>query len=498
MRTSPAIPGVPAPPHAPYNGFDMTTPEASLRNLLTRTLDHALAYRDAEPTDPVAAPATYAELLSRFNVPLAAEGTDPTTVIDDLVAAVDGGLHRTTGGRFHGWVIGGTLPSALAADWLTSTWDQNSGAFAVAPAAQVVEEIAGAWLKDILNLPAEASFALVTGCQLAHVTCLAAARHQVLRAHGHDVERYGLFSAPPLRILTSTELHATVNRAARLLGFGESSIVTLPCDTAGKLPATTLKEALEANPTAPTIVLLQAGDVNTGAFDDFATLIPIARQFNAWVHVDGAFGLWAAACPRLAHLTRGVELADSWATDGHKWLNVPYDCGYAIVRNPAAHRAAFSQQASYVEQDAAARNSLDWNPEFSRRARGFATYAALRELGRDGVAALVDRCCRHAHALATRIGALPGAELLSEPQINQGLVRFLDPSPAADHDAFTDRVTAAILADGEALFSNTTWRGQRAMRISVSSWQTSAEDVDRVVAGVSRVLASLRQSLAVR
>jgi len=464
----------------------------SLRNLLNRTLDHAVAYRDAEPAAPVASTATHEDLFARLNVPLTNSGIDATTVIDDLVHAVDGGLHRTSGGRFYGWVIGSTLPSALAADWLTSTWDQNSGAFAVAPAAQVVEEVAGAWLKDVLHLPSEASFALVTGCQMAHVTCLAAARHQVLRDYGHNVERDGLFSAPPIRILTSDQLHATVNRAARLLGLGESSIVALPCDDAGKLPEASLRAALEAHPNAPTIVLLQAGDVNTGAFDDFATLIPLAHKFNAWVHIDGAFGLWAAACPRLAHFTRGVELADSWATDGHKWLNVPYDCGYAFVRNTGAHRAAFAQHASYVEQGSDARNSLDWNPEFSRRARGFATYAALRELGRGGISDLVDRCCRHAHTLATRIGALPGSELLSAPQINQGLVRFLDPSPEAGHDAFTDRVTAAILADGEALFSNTTWRGQRAMRISVSSWQTSDEDVARVVASVSRVLAAMR------
>jgi len=474
----------------------MSTPP-SLHNLLNRTLDHALAYREAEPNSPVAGPASYEELLSRLNLPLTESGVDAATVIDDLVRGVDGGLNRTTGGRFYGWVIGGTLPSALAADWLTSTWDQNSGAFAVAPAAQVVEEIAGKWLKQVLHLPAEASFALVTGCQLAHVTCLAAARHQVLRDHGYDVERDGLFAAPPIRILTSTELHATVNRAARLLGFGESSIVALPSNHAGQLPEPSLRTALEAHPHAPTIVLLQAGDVNIGAFDDFATLIPLAHEFNAWVHIDGAFGLWASACPRLAHLTRGVELADSWATDGHKWLNVPYDCGYAFVRNSVAHRAAFAQRASYVEQGAQARNSLDWNPEFSRRARGFATYAALRELGREGISALIARCCEHAHTLASRIGALPGAELLAEPQINQGLVRFLAPasnSTEADHDAFTDRVTSAILADGHALFSNTTWRDRRAMRISVSNWQTSAEDVDRVVASVSRVLAAMRDA----
>ena len=472
----------------------MSQPSDSLHILLSKTLDHALRYCGAEQDAPVAAPASYEELMAQLRVPLSDKGVDAGIVIDELARAVDGGLHRTTGGRFYGWVIGGSMPSALAADWLTSTWDQNSGAFAVAPAAQVAEEIAGEWLKEVLHLPQEASFALVTGCQMAHVTCLAAARHQLLRERGYDVEQDGLFGAPAIRILTSSELHATVNRAARLLGFGERSIVALACDEESRLPEATLRAALEAQPDTPTIVLLQAGDVNTGTFDDFATLIPLAKQFHAWVHVDGAFGLWAAACPRVAHFTSGVEQADSWATDGHKWLNVPYDCGYALVRHAEAHRAAFSQHASYVEQGAQARNSLDWNPEFSRRARGFTTYAALRELGRNGIADLVDRCCRHAHSIATRIGELPGAELLAEPRINQGLVRFLSPVTDIDHDAFTDRVTAAILADGEALFSNTTWRGKRAMRISVSSWRTTAEDVDRTVQSVAKVLAAARQT----
>jgi len=468
-----------------------------MREVLTRAFEHAIAYRETEKEAPVAASATHEELRARLDIPLPDGGQNPNTVIDDLVRAVDGGLSNTTGGRFYGWVIGGSLPSALAADWLTSTWDQNAGAFAVAPAAAVVEEVAGGWLKDVLGLPAEASFALVTGCQMAHATALAAARHRLLADRGHHVERDGLFAAPRIRILTSAEVHGTVARAARLLGFGEASIVALPSDAQGRLASHELQTALEADPAAPTIVLLQAGDLNLGAFDDFGTLIPLAHRFGAWVHIDGAFGLWATASERYRHLLDGAELADSWATDGHKWLNVPYDCGYAFVRDTEAHRAAFSAHTSYVAASAA-RDSLDWNPEFSRRARSFATYAALRELGRSGIAALVERCCSRAHALATGIGALPGAELVWEPQLNQGLVRFLHPAASAtetDHNAFTDRVTAAILASGEALFSNTTWRGRRAMRVSVCNWQTSAADVERSVAATANALDRFRTEL---
>ena len=472
----------------------MDSHNSTLRGVLERTLAHALKYREAEPDASVAATSTHAELLARLNLPLLDDGIAPDQIVDELVLAVQGGLANTTGGRFFGWVIGGSLPSALAADWLTSAWDQNAGAFAVAPAASVVEEVAGGWLKELLAIPAEASFAFVTGCQMAHVTCMAAARNALLAARGWDVEQQGLAGAPAVRILTSAEVHGTVPRAARLLGLGERSVVALPSDTQGRLAPEVLEAALAAEPDAPAIIVLQAGDLNLGAFDDFSALIPIARRYNTWVHIDGAFGLWVAATPRLRHLLCGAELADSWATDGHKWLNVPYDCGYAFVRDTEAHRRSFSVHTAYVAASET-RDSLDWTPEFSRRARGLATYAAIRELGRDGVAALIDRCCAHCHALATRIGTLDGAELVAEPQINQGLVRFLSPQPdatEADHDRFTDRVTTAILATGEALFSNTTWRGRRAMRISVCNWQTSEADVDRVVTAVGHALSSCR------
>jgi glutamate/tyrosine decarboxylase-like PLP-dependent enzyme len=471
--------------------FCMNENASAFQSALNAAMGHALEHLSPQEELPVAPSVALEDLRGQLDLPLGDAGMDPVVVLDELVEAVRGGIADTSGGRFFGWVIGGALPAALAADWMTSVWDQNAAMYAASPAAAVVEETAGRWLKEVLRLPASASFAFVTGCQMAHVTCLAVARYAVLAARGWDVRQEGLAGAPAIRILTSTEQHSTTVRAVRLLGMGERHIETLPADDEGRLIAEGLQAALERDPGRPVIVVLQAGDVNIGAFDNFATLIPLAKKYGAWVHIDGAFGLWAAASEKHQHLLAGTELADSWTTDGHKWLNVPYDSGYAFVADSAAHRATMSHQASYIAQAAGARDQVDWTPEFSRRARGFATYAALRQLGREGVAALVERCCRHAETLVIRIGALDGAEMLWRPRINQGLVRFLDPANGAEeaeHDAYTDRVIAAILATGEALFSGTTWRGKRAMRVSVSNWQTSGEDVERVVRCVAGVL----------
>jgi glutamate/tyrosine decarboxylase-like PLP-dependent enzyme len=463
----------------------------SFQPALDAAVRYALDHLSPEQESPVAATATLTMLRDEIDVALNDEGLDAKVVIDELVRSVEGGIVNSAGPRFFGWVIGGALPSALAADWLTSTWDQNAALYPAGPAAAVVEETVGRWLKDLLQLPSEASFALVTGCQMAHATCLAAARNALLARRGWDVEQQGLAGAPAIRIVGSTELHSTVGRAVRLLGIGAGQIVPLAVGPDERLLAGALEAALAEKPDAPTIVILQAGDVNTGVFDDFEALIPIARKFGAWVHIDGAMGLWTAASAKLRHLVRGVAAADSWTTDGHKWLNVPYDCGFAFVADAEAHRRSFAGQAAYARSTAEVRNPLDWTPEFSRRARGFASYAALRELGRNGVAELVDRCCDLARALATRIGALEGAELVWEPRINQGLVGFLDPSAnatTADHDRRTEAVIAGILASGEAMFTATTWRGRRLMRVSVSNWRTTEADVDRVVRCVARVL----------
>lgn len=459
--------------------------------ILARTTQLALNHLHNRDAQPIGAQATAADLRARLMKPLLAEGTAPERVIEELVADVAGGLHNMNTGRFYGWVNGGVLPASLAADWLTSAWDQNAANYAVSPAAAIVEEVVGDWLKAIFNLPAQTSFALVTGTQIAHVTCLAAARHRLLQNRGWDVEAKGLNGAPPLRILTSSERHGSIDRAARLVGIGRDNIHPLPCQADGTLAPDVLRDALSQHSDAAIIVALNAGDLNIGAFDDFASLVPIAHAAGAWVHVDGAFGLWAAASPKHRAKTRGLELADSWSTDGHKWLNTPYDSGIAMIADHEAHAAAMTYRASYMLVADGVRDQMDWGPDWSRRARGFALYAAMRELGRDGIAELIDRCCDMAHALVTGIGALPGAKLIWEPTINQGLVRFLAPTPDAteeDHDRHTDAVIAAVNATGEALFGGTTWRGQRCMRVSVCGWQTDASDVERAIAAVRSVL----------
>ena len=459
--------------------------------VLESALAHSLAHLDSLDSAPVGAIATLASLRERLAKPLGDEGMQADAVIDALVADSAGGITGNAGGRFFGWVMGGALPAALAADWLTSAWDQNAASFACAPAEAVIEEVCGAWLKDLLGLPEGASFALTSGCQMAHVTALAAARNHLLARAGWDVERDGLFGAPRIRVLSGDQYHGSITRATRLLGMGAGAVIALPVNQAGQLEAATLERALADDPGALTIVLLQAGDLNIGAYDCFADLIPLAHSYQAWVHVDGAFGLWANASAPHRHLLAGVEQADSWATDGHKWLNVPYDSGFAFIAHPQAHRKAMSYEASYIAHNDQVREQKDWNPDWSRRGRGVATYAALRQLGRQGVASLVQRCCDHARAIVTGIAALPGAELMWEPSINQGLVRFIDPRASAtqaDHDRLTDQVCDAVVAGGEAFFSNTTWRGKRCMRVSVCNWQTSAHDAQRAVAAVAQVL----------
>ncbi len=460
---------------------------------LETAMHHALEYLrtvDERPVGPTVPPETLRQRLCKeWNQnPLPAE-----SVVRDLVKDIDGGLNNSVNARFYAWVIGGSLPSALAADWLTSTWDQNAGLYAVSPASAIVEEAVGSWLKDLFRLPASSSFALVTGCQMAHATCLAAARTWLLKKQGWDVERQGMSGSPQIRVLCGVR-HATIDRTLRLLGFGDQSVTQLRVNSDGALDPSVLEAALHQIGREPAIVLLQAGDVNTGGFDDFETLVPITRKYGAWAHVDGAFGMWAAASPRFERLIRGIESAHSWATDGHKWLNVPYDCGYAFVAEPDAHRASMSYHASYLIQQDVARDPMDWNPEFSRRARGFASYAALRELGRTGVRELVERCCGCAAQLVAGLGKLEGVEVLSSPIINQGLVAFTDPSGASS-DNLTDEVIAKINAEGTSFFSGTTsLNGRRAMRISVSNWQTSPEDVKKTVDAVERVLTGVRHS----
>lgn len=449
-----------------------------------RAATHYLTNLD---TRPVGAQMTAGELRQKLRRAYPEHGMAADMVIRELVEDASPGILGSASGRFFAWVVGGSLLSALAADWLTSAWDQNGTLYATAPTASVVEEIAGNWLKDILRLPPEATFAFTTGCQMAHLTCLAAARHALLARRAWNVEERGLGGAPHIRILYSTEHHGSVLRAVRFLGLGTESIERLDTND-GQLDASEIRRRLEERPDEPAILVLQAGDINTGAFDNFAELIPVTRQYaNVWVHVDGAFGLWANATPTYRHLTSGVELADSWATDGHKWLNIPFDSGYAFINNPEAHLAAMSIQAPYLTQGTGNRDALDWTPEWSRRCRGFATYAALRELGRQGITDMIERCCGLTERMVTGLEEIQGVEIVHRPVLNQALVRFPDRS-GKDHDQHTKAVVNRVNESGEAFFSTSVWRGISCMRISVCNWHTSEKDVDRAVSAVSRAL----------
>lgn len=461
---------------------------------LARASDHANAFLSGLDQRPVAATATVDQLRQRLMLDLPQKGTDPETVVDDLVDQTRGGHLGSAGGRFFAWVIGGALPSALAADWLAATWDNNAALHACGPASAVVEEVAGQWVKQLLGIEPDASFAFTTGCQMAHVTCLAAARHALLRDVGWDVEADGLQAAPPIRVFVTEHRHGSIERAIRFLGLGTNSIVPLKADGQGRLTPDVLERALAAD-AGPTIVVLDAADLNVGAIDPFDTLIPLAKAHHAWVHVDGAFGLWARVSPRHAAKLAGVEQADSWATDAHKWLNTPKDNGIAIIRDSQAHRAAMSVSASYLSSPGGVRDQIDWTPDWTRRARGFAVYAAIRELGREGIADLVDRCCRFAGQLAEGFSTLPGVALVAAPTLNQALVRFMHPASAATdemHDGWNDRIIELLNTEGTAFFSGSCWNGRRVMRISVVNWRTNDEDIRQTLETAAQVLGAQR------
>ena len=454
----------------------------SERELLRRTAEIAAAFLETLDERPVWPPASVEDLRAALGGELPEHSSDPLDVIEAFAAASEPGVVAIPSGRYFGFVIGGALPAALAADWLTSAWDQNSGLVVGGPAVAVAEEIAGHWLVELLGLPAGASFAFVTGCQMAHVTCLAAARHDVLERAGWDVESRGLAGSPPIRVVVGGKRHVTVDRALRLLGLGRDAVVHAEVDDQGRTSAAAVEAALDGH-DGPAIVCTQVGEVNTGGVDPVREIADALNGTGAWIHVDGAFGLWAAASPELRQLVDGVERADSWATDAHKWLNVPYDCGLAFCKDPAPHRAAMAMTAVYlVADEGAGWDAMDWTPEFSRRARGLTVYAALRSLGRSGVAELVERCCRHARRFADELARLPGCEILNEVVLNQVLLRFAD-------DQTTDAVLAHVQASGEAWMSGTSWNGRSAIRISVSNWRTSDDDVSRTVAAFRQALA---------
>jgi glutamate/tyrosine decarboxylase-like PLP-dependent enzyme len=439
------------------------------RPLLHHTAELAADFLASVDERPVSPNATPEELLARLAGPLPAGPTDPTDVIDELVAAVEPGLVAIPSGRYFGFVNGGELPAALAADWLTSAWDQNAGLYASGPMAAAVEEVVRGWVTDLLGLPEHSSLGLVTGTQMGSVTALAAARFRVLERAGWDVGRDGLAGGPRVRVVVGAQRHVTIGRALRLLGLGTPE--TVAADAQGRMEPAALGEAL-AGRESPTIVCAQAGEVNTGAFDPFAEIAELCAEHGAWLHVDGAFGLWAGASPALRPLLRGVELADSWITDAHKWLNVPYDAALVLCADPEAHRAAMSGTASYLIQDGGnIRNPFEWVPEASRRARGFVVYAALRSLGRVGLADLVERACACARRFAAGIVDVPGAELVNDVVLNQVLFRF-------ESDERTDEILGAVQRSGHIWLGGTTWGGTRAIRLSVSNWRTGDEEID--------------------
>ena len=447
------------------------------RDLLRRTAELAADYIESLGERPVFPDVDPERLREALGGPLPEEPVLPQTVVSELAAAAEPGVVALGSGRYFGFVIGGSLPAALAADWLTSAWDQNAGLYAGGPSASVVEQVTREWLVQLLGLPAEASIGYVTGTQMAHVTGLAAARWHVLDAVGWDVGARGLAGAPPVRALVGEKRHVTVDRALRLLGLGAPQVVA--ADDQGRLVPGALRESLGEGPA---IVCAQAGEVNTGAFDPLPEIADACEASGAWLHVDGAFGIWAAVSPRLRHLVEGLERADSWTTDAHKWLNVPYDSGIVLCRHPESHRAAMTTTASYLIQDEGeqrVRDQVDWVPEFSRRARGFAVYAALRLLGRRGLTELVERCCDAASRFAAAITELDGVELLNEVVLNQVLFRF-------DSDERTDEVLRRVQESSRVWMSGTTWDGRKAIRVSVSNWQTGNEEIDLAVDAFSQ------------
>jgi glutamate/tyrosine decarboxylase-like PLP-dependent enzyme len=459
--------------------------QSTTRELLHRAADHAADWLEGVDERPLAPRADLPGMLERLGGPMPELGSEPRAVLDELAAQADDGLMAINAQRFFGWVMGGVHPAALAADWLVSAWDQNTGLAWPTPLTSAAEEVAGRWLVELLGLPATTSFAFTTGCQMANVTALAAARHRVLADAGWDVERDGLGGAPRVRVLAGAERHVTIDRALRLLGLGAGCLEAVDVDDRGAMRADALEAAL-AGPRGPVVVCAQAGNVNTGAFDPLPEICDVAHAAGAWVHVDGAFGLWAAASPSRRGLVAGVERADSWASDAHKVLQVPLDCGLALVADPAAHRAAMTVTAAYLQEATVGRDPIDWTPEFSRRARAVPVLAALRSLGRRGIADLVDGLCANAERFAALLEAEPDVDVLTG-EFNQVLVRF------GDDDATTEAVVARVQQEGTCYLTATAWRERRCARISVCNWKTTAEDVDRSVAAI---LAAVRGTSA--
>lgn len=456
--------------------------------VLRRAAEAAIAYRNQISTDERSQIATYAQALEGFDVPLPESPTDPMVIVSELVSKATTGLRAMTGAGFFGWVIGGSHPTGVAADWLTSAWGQNAGNMAATPAAAAAEKVAGDWLLELLDLPRGASVGFVTGATMANFVGLAAARGEQLRRVGWDVEKDGLFGAPSIEVLIGEDAHATVFSALRYLGLGSARAKRIATDELGRMKPDALRDAF-GSIGAPAIVIAQAGQINTGACDPFTEICSIAHEYGAWVHVDGAFGLWAQAAPRFRHLTRGVELADSWATDGHKWLQLPYDSGFVIVKDRAAHARAMSIEASYLPSAAQGeRNPSSFVPELSRRARGFAAWSMIRALGRSGIAEMVERHCDFAAALAEECATLPGARVVAPVVLNQLMLRF------GDSDEATLAVAEEIQKHGRIFVGPALWRGEWVIRVSVSNYATGMDQLAAVRDEIVRAWQKVRGS----
>lgn len=463
-----------------------TRAESEREAALERAHRIAQDFLTSLPARPVGPRASFEELVEALGGALSETGEEPVKVIDALARAAEPGLVASAGPRYFGFVIGGSVPAALAADWLTSSWDQNAGLNATSPAAAAAEAVCAGWIKELLGLPMEAGVGFVTGCQMANFSGLLAGRHATLARAGWDVERQGLQGAPEVHVAIGEEAHATILSALRLLGLGEARALRVAADEQGRMIPKALAAAIGPL-QGPILIAAQAGNVSTGAFDPFAEIAEIARAKNAWLHVDGAFGLWAATDPKRRHLLNGASEADSWATDAHKWLNVPYDSGIVVVRDRAHLNAAITKSAAYlIRSTGEARDNHDFTPESSRRARGFAIWAALRSLGRSGIAAMVSRCCTLAERMAERLRE-GGVTIQNDVVLNQVLARFT-PSGGGDPDAFNRAVAARVQRDGVMWASGTRRRGMDALRISVSNWSTTEADIDRSADAILRAV----------
>ena len=451
--------------------------KTDLKQLLTATTERSLAYLNSLDERSVAPTPAAVDKLSGFDVALQDKSIPAADVLKELDEIGSPATMAMAVPRFFGFVIGGSLPAALAANWLAGAWDQNTGLYLSTPGTSKIEQVALKWLLDVLDLPKDCAGAFVTGTTVAHITALAAARHAVLKKVGWNVEADGLFGAPPITVITSAEAHPTLFKALGVVGLGRSRVVKVPTDAQGRMRA-------DAFPTisGPTIVCLQAGNVNTGSFDPLEELGPRARAAGAWVHIDGAFGLWARVAPTRAHLAKGMEHADSWATDGHKWLNVPYDSGIAFVRDGDALRRAMAITAEYLPTETKQRNPSDFTPELSRRARGVDVWAAMRSLGRSGITEMIERHCRQARHFAEGLKA-QGFEIYNDVVLNQVLVSFGSPER-------TKQMIAAIQADGTMWAGETVWQGKTAMRISIIGWNTTDADVEKSLAAIKRLAAT--------